>query len=138
MTKYYMVRTYRNPSEYANNSRVAIGWSDWNFSEYLGNINKLLENISAHYKKLGISSNTLGRAKAQIKRFLSIKKGDVLIVPCYRAFMIGTSMDEFLYDSDSFSIDLANQLKVDFVKDENGSVIEFSRVGKNFMVLLLS
>lgn len=131
MTKYFMVRTFQREREFAKQSCVAIGWSDWNFAEYRDNVDSLLEQVEQHYKKHEISVTKLGRDRGQIRRFLSIRKGDVLIVPCYQAFMIGTSMGEFLYDQDSVRIDLANHLKVDFLKDKKGTIIEFSRAGKN-------
>lgn len=130
MSKYYIIRIKTNVNDFVKNSRVAVGWSDINFSEY-NNQDKLIETVKQHYYSGEISPSIRGRKLGEIKRFINIKEGDVIIVPSYKSFYIGYATGCFVYEENSRDLDLSNQLLVNFKKNESNEPIQFSREGKN-------
>ena len=132
MKNYYIIRTRYNVDDFVKESRVAVGWSDIDFTKYTDNQDMLLEEVKKHYYSGDdMSPNIRGRKLGEIKRFINIQKDDIIIVPSYRSFYIGYATGKFEYDQSSHDIDLSNQLIVDFKKDENNEPIPFTRDGKN-------
>ncbi len=132
MKNYYIIRIRTDVDEFVKKSKVAVGWSDIDFTKYIHDQEKLLEKIQNHYySSNNVSHITRGRKLGEIKRFINIRKGDVIVVPSYRSFYIGCATGEFVYDKNSYDNDLSNQLFVDFKKDENNEPIPFERNGKN-------
>ena len=132
MRNYYVIRTRADVDDFVKKSKVAIGWSDIDFTKYIDDQDKLLEEIQNHYYSGDNVSHTVrGKKLGEIKRFINIQQGDIIVVPSYRSFYIGVSRGEFVYDKTSCDEDLSNQLLVDFKKDENNEPIPFERNGKN-------
>ncbi len=131
MRKYYIIRIKSNINDFVNNSRVAVGWSDVDFSSYINNPNELIETVKEHYYSDKVSPNIRGRKLSEINRFINIKKGDIIIVPSYKSFYIGYATEYFVYDKNSRNLDLSNQLLVNFKMNEENEPIQFSREGKN-------
>lgn len=129
--KYYMVRVRRDVDAFAERSLVAVGWSGVNFSEGRQNVEALLQRVEEVHYQGGVSPRLVGRKKAEIRRFLEIQKGDILVVPCYKGFYLAVSTGEYIYDSAEMQRDMANQLRVSFLKDDAGKPLFFSRSGKN-------
>lgn len=111
--RYYLVRTGR---EFVNKDIVAIGWSWVNFTEY-ANANEIIAKIGKH----------IGRYGNQIRRFIAIKEGDVVIVPLPQSVAIGISTNEMVYSAENQN-DRANQKRVKFFKDVNGKPLIIPRV----------
>ena len=132
MSKYYMVRIRSNVDKFVGESKVAVGWSRVNFTSYSEDVDGLIKKIDdSYYKGKDVDSRTRGRQRGQVKRLAGIEKGDIIVVPAYRSFYLGYATGECIYDEDCIEDDLANQLIVDFKKDENGKPMVFAREGKN-------
>ena len=128
MANYYMVRIMQNVEHYVKKSVVAVGWSEINFSIYT-DADKLCKDVKDYYYNNSTDMRLPGRKLGEVKRFYSIQKDDVLLIPCYKGFYIATSKGEFIYDTTSE--DLMNQLRVTYVTDLNGAPIIFDRNDKN-------
>ena len=132
MKNYYMVRTRVDVDDFVKKSKVAVGWSDIDFTKYINRQDELLEDAQKrYYSSDDVSPQLRGRKRGEIKRFISIQKGDVIVVPSYRSFYLGYATGDFIYDESCRDDDLSNQLSVDFKKDENGEPIAFAQEGKN-------
>ncbi len=70
-----------------------------------------------------------GRKKGEVQRFMSIKNGDIILVPCPRGFYIGISNGKRKYDDNSKNDDLANQIEITFIERNNEPAF-FARDGK--------
>ncbi|CAM5203111.1 hypothetical protein OURE66S_03300 [Oligella ureolytica] len=108
----------RSPSELLEQDMIGHGWSQVNFSE----ANSLDELFSTfHEKKL-----TLGRRRNQIKRFFSVKEGDIVVVPLSRSIAIGHATGKKHYGQGITNG--ANRIEVNFLRHENNkSVIRIPR-----------
>ena len=132
MRKYYIVRIREQAEEFVKQSKVAVGWSDVDFKKFIDNEVGLAEKVKrCYYSDSDVSPYLLGRKLSEVKRFINIQEGDIIIVPGYKSFYLGESTAEFIYDDSRKDIDLANQLKVNFKKDREGEPIPFERKGKN-------
>ncbi|MDC7300991.1 restriction endonuclease [Agathobacter ruminis] len=127
MANYYIVRTRINVEAYVNKGVSAVGWSDVVFTEY-ENVEELCDAVRNKCYN-NESSTVIGRKMGEIRRFRNIKKGDIILVPCYKGFYIGEATGRFIYDVESIENDLSNQVELDYVKRENSPVM-FSRDGK--------
>jgi restriction system protein len=107
--RYYLVRTER---EFVNRERIAIGWSWIDFTQY-DNANEIIAKIGKH----------IGRSANQIKRFVGVKQGDIVIVPLYKSVAIGIATDTKLYSSEDERKDRSNQIAVEFFKRDNKPII---------------
>ena len=113
-SKIYLVRS---PSSLIKDNLAGYGWPQINFSESQ-NINGLLARFSE-------KSIHLGRQTNQIKRFFSIAEGDIVLVPVYRAVVIG-----FATGAKSYSKEIAygeNRIGVEYLRHETGAVIRIPR-----------
>ena len=118
MRNYYVIRTRADVDDFVKKSKVAIGWSEIDFTKYIDDQDKLLEKIqNQYYSGDNVSHTVRGKKLGEIKRFINIQQGDIIVVPSYRSFYIGVSTGEFVYDETSCDKDLSNQLLVNFKKE---------------------
>lgn len=131
MPNYYVLRIKTNENEYVKNGRIAFGWSKVDFSKF-DDAELLSKTVEDTYYTGDFSATLRGRKKSEVKRIFNIKAGDIILVPCYKGFYIGTATGKRIYDPDSIDNDLANQIEVDFIKDKknNNDPFYFSRGGK--------
>ena len=132
MKRYYIVRIRERVEDFVKNSKVAVGWSETDFTKYINDPEGLKSAVNnKYYSKDGIAPTTRGRKLNEVKRFINIEENDIILVPGYRCFYIGSATNQFSYDKVNYKDDLANQLQVDFKKDENNEPMSFARDGKN-------
>lgn len=128
-----MVRTMYDAYDFAKDGVVAVGWKEVDFSKKVSDIESLIKEVDEkYYNNENISNQIKGRKRNEIRRFMSIKKEDIIVVPCGDSFMIGQSTGVYVYGHSKASKNgyLYNQLKVDFIL-ENGAPLRFKRKGKN-------
>ncbi len=117
---YYMVRIQNNQFDLAEQkSAVAIGWSDWNLSQMTER--EIVQQIGKVCDEWCFAPQLRGKKINEIKRFKDIKMGDYILVPHWNNVWLAVAGDEFIYEEESKNCDLANQLKVAFLKDKNGN-----------------
>ena len=117
---YYMVRIQNNQFDIAEQKNaVAVGWSDWNLSQMTEQ--EIEQQIGKACDEWCFAPQLRGKKINEIKRFKGIKKGDYILVPHWNNVWLAIADDEFIYDEKSKNCDLANQLKVKFLKDKNGN-----------------
>lgn len=109
----YLVRTER---EFVNKDIVAIGWSWVDFTQHT-NANEIISVIGQH----------IGRWGNQIRRFVGMKQGDVVVVPLYKSVAIGIATDEMFYSAENKPNDRSNQRGVKFLKDGKGKPLLIPR-----------
>lgn len=132
MRNYYMVRIRTDVDDFVKKSRVAVGWRDFDFSKYINNQDKLLKEVKRlYYSDNCVAPQLAGKKLGEVRRFINIHKGDVIVVPSYKSFYIGYATGEFYYDKADFDKELPNQLSVDFKKGKNNAPMLFARAGKN-------
>ncbi|SOB77862.1 hypothetical protein SAMN04488490_3697 [Marinobacter sp. LV10R510-11A] len=76
--KIYLVRS---PAKLISENQAGHGWSQINFSEASS-----VEELLGLFSDKGIDP---GRRRKQIKRFFSISKGDIVVVPLHGAVALG-------------------------------------------------
>jgi restriction system protein len=109
---YYLVRSCRNiPFE---DGVVGVGWDDMAFHEF-SDAEALIEHMVATGWNLGRNSN-------QIRRFKSIRQGDVVVVPYWGTVAIGIAKGEEHYDEKYYDQNGCNQHRVEFQRDSEGTV----------------
>ena len=64
----------------------------------------------------------LGRSRNQVKRYKSIRRGDVVVVPYWGTLAVGVATGEELYDDRYYEKNGSNQHRVEFPKDAQGKV----------------
>lgn len=109
----YLVRT---EYPFVKENRVAIGWSHIDFTQYK-NANEIISVIGQH----------IGRWGNQIRRFVGMRQGDVVVVPLYKSVAIGIATDEVFYSTENKSNDRSNQRGVKFLEDGNGKPLIIPR-----------
>ncbi len=130
MPNYYMVRAmfYREDDfqEFLKKDVVAVGWSAVDFSKYKADelYGVIWEN---YYKDSQKRSQTIGLHLNQALMFKNIKAEDRIIVPYRSGVLIAEATNVELYSLDAFGLDLANQRKVLYKKDENDAPIVIQR-----------
>ncbi len=132
MPNYYVVRMKDVQWEYAKRGLLAVGWSEIDFTDILNDIDisnitkdKITELLEKHY------GHRNGRDAGELYRFLSIKKGDKILVPTWGGFYICESLGEYVYSKADISQDRANQWRVKYALNENGEPAFFNRKDKN-------
>lgn len=116
----YMVRIQNNQFNLAEQkSVVAVGWSDWNLSQMTEQ--EIIRQVGKAYDEWCCVPQLRGRKIKEIIRFKSIKKGDYILVPHWNNIWLAVAGEEFIYDEEAKKFDLANQLKVEFLKDKNSN-----------------
>lgn len=114
-TNYYLVRTIQ---ELVEKNIIGIGWVNYHFNE----IKSATEVINLVNKDHGI-----GRRGNQIRRFYEVKENDIIVAPLPHCIAIGRAAGGLLYDEAYYSHDRANQRKVNFLKDNTGTLATIPR-----------
>lgn len=108
----------RSPYELLSKNMVGYGWPQVNFSK-----ESTIENLFSRFKEKNLD---VGRQRNQIKRFFSVKKDDIIIVPLPRAIAIGYATGERFYGE---GINYGeNRIGVEFLRNkEDGSLLRIQR-----------
>ena len=110
--KYYMIRISQNVWEYTQKGVVAVGWSDVDLSKLSA------EDAAEAVGKLKDYENTapqvVGKKKNEVWRFKQILRNDIIVVPYGSNFLLAESEEEYSYNVEDVSHNLANQLKVKY------------------------
>lgn len=112
-------KTYlaRSPYELVDLGQVGYGWPQINFSE-AGTLDELVST----FRERNIN---VGRQLNQIKRFYSIKAGDIIVVPLPHTIAIGYATGAKSYEP---GIEYGeNRISVNFLRHDNGSIVRISR-----------
>ncbi len=113
--KIYLVRS---PAKLIDNNLAGYGWSQVNFSEA-----EDTKGLMSLFAKKGINP---GRHRNQIKRFFSIRSGDIVVVPLHRAVAFGIATGKRSYATGiSYG---ENRTNVEYLRHDDGSVIRIPRV----------
>src|ERR1700730_18607631 len=110
--KYYLFRSCRGiPLE---NDVVGMGWDEVKFCEF-DDAEQIIQNISQ------VKEGNVGRRANQIRRFKSIRKDDVVVVPYIGGTVaIGFPVGNELHDPKYRGQDGCNQHRVRFLRDASG------------------
>ncbi|CAM4353215.1 restriction endonuclease [Pseudoalteromonas ostreae] len=107
----------RGPEDLAEQSLAGYGWREINLSQF----NSFTE-IDKYIKDKEID---IGRQRNQIKRFFDIAEGDIVIVPVYRAILVGIATGDKSFAEKPWNG--ANRVSVNFFKKAGGSVVKIPR-----------
>lgn len=132
MAHYYLVRardTEIFDKIFAPMNVVGVGWSAIDFTRF-SDPAKLHDEIwDVYYKGQGFAPSTVGRSINSAIRFKEIQAGDKIIVNRPGAVVLATAKDGEIYDpSLSASYDTANLRNVDYLKNDEGEILEIPRV----------
>lgn len=99
-----------------NNSVIAVGWSEIDFSEFgKDDTEDLLGSVEEeYYSAKDISPQFVGRKLNQVRRFHNINTGDYIIIPFHNSIRLAIAEGKILYDEKAQNSDLANQRKVSY------------------------
>lgn len=112
--KIYLVRS---PSQLIKLDQAGYGWDKINFSE-AADISSLLQMFTD-------KAIDVGRKRNQIRRFFSIKKDDIVIVPTYRSFALGIATGVRSYQK---GVNYGeNRIGVEFLRHDDGTVVRIPR-----------
>lgn len=108
----------RSPQELVNQGQVGYGWPQVNFSDF-----ETEEELVSSFRTRNID---VGRQLNQIKRFYSIKSGDIVVVPLPGAIAIGYATGTKSYGK---GIEYGeNRIGVNFLTHkEDGSILRIAR-----------
>lgn len=124
---YFMVRPINNSEKcvtnFTNNSIVAVGWSDINFSEQ--NSSKEIFNKLPYLKDM--APQAAGRHRSQIDRFLNIRENDRILVPHWDSICLALARNQRKYNESTYEIDQSNELFVEYLKDSKGEILSIPR-----------
>ena len=109
---YYLVRSSRSIP--LQDGVIGVGWDDMEFQKY--------PNAEELLKAMAQAGWLIGRNANQIRRFKSICKGDLVIVPYWNSIAVGVATGEEHWDSKYSQNNGANQHRVEFLKDASGIV----------------
>jgi len=112
--KIYLVRS---PAKLLADNLAGYGWPQVNFSEA-----KNTKELMALFAEKGINP---GRHRNQIKRFFSIKSGDIVVVPLHRAVAFGVATGKRSYATGIGYGE--NRTGVEYFRHDDGSVIRVPR-----------
>jgi restriction system protein len=114
MSKVLLVRS---PEPLTKLNLAGYGWGEINFSEF-SQFNELLSYVEEQEIEIG-------RHKNQMSRFFNIEEGDVLVVPVYRAIIIGIAQGDKSYGE---GVKYGNnRISVNYFKDVDGDAIKIPR-----------
>ncbi len=113
-SKIYLVRS---PAELLDEQVAGYGWSQVNFSEA-----EDTNGLMAIFAEQEIDP---GRQRNQIKRFFSIKSGDIVVVPLHRAVALGFATGKRSYAKGVGYGE--NRVGVEYLRHEDGSVVRVPR-----------
>lgn len=107
----------RSPVSLVNEQLAGYGWPQVNFAE-AANFSELMDVFA----RAGIQP---GRHRNQIKRFFSITKGDIVIVPLQRALALGFATGSRSYAKGVGNGD--NRIGVEYLRHQDGTVVRIHR-----------
>lgn len=117
-TGYYMVRAMASTEEdfsvFLDGPVVAVGWSEIDFTEFVGHIDKLTERVREEYYNEDLDERFVGRKLAQVRRFMALKEGDKVLVPYLSGVLLATVRGGRRYGPFIKGRDLRNQVEVDY------------------------
>lgn len=113
--RYYLVRT---ASELVEKSIVGVGWSDHDFSS-ARNADEAIQAIDADYG--------IGRVANQVRRFIEIQEGDLIVAPLPYSVAIGRATGGLFFDPVYLNEDKANQRRIVFPTDASGQLVKLPR-----------
>lgn len=128
----YMIRAMRSAKEdfdvFFNNSVVAVGWNELNFSDY-ESLDELLHSVELHYYPAGdrTAPQVAGKRKNEIRRFKGIKKGDKIVIPYWGSVRLAVASGEEKFSVPDMQRDLGNQHVVSFIQEGNGDYVTIPR-----------
>ena len=130
---YYMVRGMDSSEavfdELLKNEVVAVGWSDLNFTLFKENKATLVNELGKYYfNGEEISPQKRGRWETQSFRFCTIKKGDRIVVPYNNYIIFAEANGQQIYKPEAKRLDLANQQKVSFLRNNTNDIVKIPRV----------
>lgn len=107
----------RSPAELVKHNLAGYGWPQVNFSE-ASSATELLHS----FLEKGIDP---GRQRNQIKRFFSISKGDIIVVPLHRAIALGyaTGTKDYAHGIGYGE----NRVGVEYLRHSDGSLVRVPR-----------
>ncbi|HEX5398948.1 MAG TPA: restriction endonuclease [Verrucomicrobiae bacterium] len=109
---YYLIRSCR--AIRLEDGVVGIGWDGVEFRKHTD-----VEALIRHMTETG---ENVGRRANDIRRFKSIRKGDIIVVPLWGTFAVGVAKGEDFYDSNYSGKMGCNQHRVEFYTDSHGKV----------------
>ncbi len=118
---YFMVRAMNSQVKDFNvffeNKVIAVGWSEINFSDFQkSDVDKLkTEAKKVYYSSKDWHLPLVGKKLNEVKRFHTIHKGDFIIIPYWNSIRLAIAKDEHIYSEEAYELDLANQIKVDYL-----------------------
>ena len=101
-----------------NNSVVAVGWSEIDFTQYpKEKTNELKDAVyECYYSSEEKLPQVIGRQLNQVSRFHNINKGDYIIIPFYNSIRLAIAEDQIIYnEEEGYDADLSNQRKVSYL-----------------------
>lgn len=131
---YYFVRAMSQTKEdfnvFFSNSVVAVGWSKINFTNFDDKEELIQEINRVYYDNSDVAATVAGRKRNEIRRFKNLKKGDKILIPFYSSVVLSYATDEVLYRPKfRDTLDLSNQRKVEYLRDDDGDLIKIPRSG---------
>ena len=94
---------------------VGVGWDDAHFCDAKSGEELVSSLISKGWN--------LGRSRNQIRRYKSIRCGDVIVVPYWGTLAVGAAKGEELHDPRYNNSNGSNQHRVEFPRDAEGKVM---------------
>jgi restriction system protein len=127
---YYMVRAKGQTDDefdcFFDNDVVAIGWSKVDIRG-LDSKSEVDDVMSEHYGFWSEAyASVRGKRENEILRFNGIAEGDRVLVPYRSSVALATARSEHRYVPGT-GVDLANQIAVAYVRDEEGDLLTVSR-----------
>lgn len=133
MSNYFVVRMKDSQSEYVKRGLLAVGWCHIDFASFANKGEKEIWKVLDREVDKGTISR---RSACQIARFLSIKPGDMILVPnSWGGFYICKARTDlksiYQYSKEDVAKDRANQILVEYAKDKNNEPVFYTRKNKN-------
>ena len=128
---YVMVRAMSSQEEhfreFFDNSIVAVGWANIDFSK-CSDSNELSKEVRKEYYQNQYSSSISKKINSCL-RFNKIKKDDFIIVPYYSsiALAIAEGEKEYKDDDKTRELDLVNRHKVKYLRENDNTIITVAR-----------
>lgn len=116
---YFMVRTKEIVKENSNSDIINVGWGRVDLSK--AKFEEINNQIKEEYL-LSKCAIQVGRELNQIKRFMNIRGGDIIITPFGSSIMIAVAKCKY-HENNEFG----NKLVVEFYKDKNGCNLNIPR-----------
>jgi restriction system protein len=112
-----MASTENDFKVFFDNSVVAVGWSEIDFSQYkTEQTENLVEAVeSCYYSASGVFAPLVGKKLNEVRRFHNINSGDFILIPFYNSIRLAIAESKIIYDNNAYDFDLSNQRKVSYV-----------------------